>query len=133
MCTAYLPTMGGFGRWRTHNGHRRYRDRCHCIERPPEHVGSSRVIIGEFMSIIDSLGGNASKYRRERGKAIRAIVSEMYSPPRVSAVAKLCPSFGILPGFVFDLTTHDKDGKRWDFDDEEMRARAWAKVRSEHP
>ena len=93
----------------------------------------ARVLNGEIMSIIDSLRGNTSKYRRERGKAIRAIVSEMYSPPRVSAVAKLCPSFGILPGFALGLTTHDTDGKHWDFDDEEMRARAWSKVRNEQP
>ena len=63
-------------------------------------------------------------------KAIRAIASEMYSPPRVSAVAKLCPSFGMLPGFAPDLTTHDTDGKHWDSDDEEMRARAGPKVRN---
>ena len=71
----------------------------------------ARVINGEVMSIIDSLGGNTSKYRRERRKAIRGIVSEMYVPPRDSAVAKLCPSFGILPGFALGLTTHDTDGK----------------------
>ena len=93
----------------------------------------ARVLNGEIMSLIDSLGGNTSKYRRERGKAIRAIVSEMYSPPRVSAVAKLCPSFGILLGFGLDLTTHDTDGKHCDLDDEEMRARAWSKVRNEQP
>ena len=52
----------------------------------------ARVINGEIMSIIDSLGGNTSKCRRARGMAVRAVESEMYSPPRVSAVAKLCPS-----------------------------------------
>ena len=62
----------------------------------------ARVINGEIMSIIDSFGGNASKYRREWGKASRAIVREMFSPPRVSAVAKLCPSFGIC--FELHLT-----------------------------
>ena len=36
----------------------------------------AKAINGEIMSIIDSLGGNTSKYRRYRGKAIRAIVSE---------------------------------------------------------
>ena len=85
----------------------------------------------EIMSIIDSLGGNTVKYRRQRGTAISSIVSEMYSPPRVSAGAKLYPRCCILPGFVLDLTTHDTDGTHWDFDDEEMRNRAWAKVRSE--
>ena len=51
----------------------------------------------------------------------------------MSAVAKLCPSFGILPGFALDLTTHDDDGRHWDFDEEDMRERAWAKVKKEQP
>ena len=93
----------------------------------------AKVINSEILSLVNSLGGSSSKYRRERGKAFRAIVSEIYSPPRVSAVAKLCPSFGILPGFALDLTTHDSDGRHWDFDEEDMRARAWAKVKSEEP
>ena len=87
----------------------------------------------EILSPVRNIGGNASNYRRERGRAIRAAISEIYSPPRVSAVAKMCPSFGILPGFALDLTTNDTDGRHWDFDEEEMRDRAWAKVKSEQP
>ena len=90
-----------------------------------------REIDAEILSVVRSLGGNASRYRRERGRALRAVVSEIYSPPRVSAVAKLCPSYGILPGFAFDLTTSDSDGRNWDFDDEEMRSRAWARIKKE--
>ena len=71
----------------------------------------ARATIGETMSITGSLGGNTVKYRREREKAIRAEVSKMYLPPRVFAVAKLCQSFGTLPGFALDLTTHDADGR----------------------
>ena len=87
----------------------------------------------EILSLISDLGGNASRYKRERSKALRAVVSEIYSPPRVSAVANMCSSFGILPGFALDLTTHDVDGRHWDFDEEEMWQRAWAKVKSEEP
>ena len=58
----------------------------------------ARELDAEIMQIIGSLGGNGSKYRRERGRAMNAVLSEIYSPPRLSAVAKLCPSFGILPG-----------------------------------
>ena len=35
----------------------------------------------EIMTVLSSLGADASKYRCERSKAIRAVVSEMYSPP----------------------------------------------------
>ena len=58
---------------------------------------------------------------------------EIYSPPRVLAVAKLCLSYGILPGFALDLTTNDSDGRCWDFDEEEMRSRAWATIEEEQP
>ena len=61
------------------------------------------------MSMLGSFGGHTSKYKRERGKALRAIVSDIYSPPRVSAVDKCCPSFGSLLGFALDLTAHDHD------------------------
>ena len=66
----------------------------------------------EIMNIVRSLGGNTSKYRRERSKALRAVVSEIYSPPRVSAVAKMCPSYGVLPGFALDLTVTLKRDNR---------------------
>ena len=70
----------------------------------------------EILSIVNNLGGNSAKYRRERSRAVRAVVSEIYSPPRVSAVAKLCSSYRMLPGFFLDLTTSDSDGRHWDFD-----------------
>ena len=96
-------------------------------------VDEARELNREILSIVGSLGGSTSKYRRERGRAFRAIVSEIYSPPRVSAIAKLCPSFGVLPGFALDLTTQDSDGRHWDFDDEEMRQRAWTRLKTEQP
>ena len=60
-------------------------------------------------------------------------MSEIYSPPLVSAVAKLCHSYGILPGFALDLTPNDSDGRHWDFDEEEMRSRACSKIKGEQP
>ena len=93
----------------------------------------ARQLNGEILSIVQSMGGNTSRYRRERGRAVRAVLSEIYSPPRVSNVAKMCPAYGVLPGFALDLTTHDVDGRHWDFDEEELRNRAWAKVKSEQP
>ena len=52
----------------------------------------------KILSLVRRLDGDSAKYRRERSRAVRAVVSEKYSPPRVSAVAKLCPSYGILRG-----------------------------------
>ena len=88
---------------------------------------------GHITEVLSSLGSSTAKYSRERGKALRAVVSELYSPARVAATAKLCPSYGIMPGFSLDLTTCDSDGRPWDFDDPEMRDRAWAKVVAEKP
>ena len=87
----------------------------------------------EIMKIVGTLGGNVFQYRRERGRALRAVLSEICSPHRVSAMAKMCPSYGILPGFVLELTTTDSDGRNWDFDDATMRERAWAKIKAEEP
>ena len=87
----------------------------------------------DVMQIIGSMGGGSSRYRRERKKAFKAVLSEIYSPPRVTAMAKMCPSYGVLPGFALDLTTHDADGRIWDFDDPDMRERAWNKIKTERP
>ena len=86
-----------------------------------------------ILSIIKSLGGSQAKYRRERKRAVRAMVSEVYSPPRVTAATKLLPELKLLPGFALDLTTNDYDGRAWDFDDKEMRDRALKRVRDEKP
>ena len=74
-------------------------------------ASEAKELDSEILSIVGSLGGSTAKYKRERGKAIRVMISEIYSPPRVSSVAKLCPSFGVLPGCALDLTTHDVDGR----------------------
>ena len=52
------------------------------------------------------------------------MVSEIYSPPRVTAAAKLLPELKIIPGFALDLTVADSDGRLWNFDDVVMRDRA---------
>ena len=87
----------------------------------------------EIMSVVRSLGGNDRKFRRERSRAIKAVVSEVYSPPRVTASVKLLPELRLIPGFALDLTTADVDGRLWDFDEKEMRDRAMAKVKQDRP
>ena len=88
----------------------------------------------DILAVFKSLGGSGQKYKRERKKALKAVVSEVYSPPRVTAAAsKLLPELRVFPGFALDLTTADTDGKLWDFDRPEMRERALKKLREEKP
>ena len=44
------------------------------------------------------------------------VITEIYSPPRVTACAKSLPGFGIVPGLALDVTTVDENGVAWDFD-----------------
>ena len=86
-----------------------------------------------IMSVINALGGNAGKYKRKRKAAIRAVVSEIYSPPRVTAAAKLMPELKMIPGFALDRTVADSDCRLWDFDNVVMRDRARKRLLSERP
>ena len=57
-------------------------------------------------------------------------VFEMYSPPRVVALAK---RYGLREGFSLDLTTQDENGNPWDYGDPEQRAKAKALVLEAKP
>ena len=78
----------------------------------------------EIMKIVRDLGGSQKAYRKERAKAMKGIVSEIYSPPRVTRAIKMMPSSEVIAGFALDLTTSDVDGRAWNFDEKEMRDRA---------
>ena len=60
------------------------------------------------------------------------VVSEIYSPPRVTEAAKRF-NLGIAPGFVFDLTCENDNGKAWDFDDLSRRQEARRRLRIQRP
>ena len=64
----------------------------------------------EIIDLVAMLGGDARAFRRERAKKARAIIAEFYSPPRISALAKELPSYGIAPGLALDLTVPDENG-----------------------
>ena len=87
----------------------------------------------EIMRLVSALGGTMRRYNRERRKGIMAVVSEIYSPPRVTKATELLPELNVIPGFALDLTTADSDGRLWDFDEKEMRDRAMKKVTEEKP
>ena len=57
-------------------------------------------------------------------------VVEVYSPPRVTMMAE---EMGFRAGWALDLTTCDKDGRPWDFDQLEVRSRAAHRVMTDKP
>ena len=55
------------------------------------------------------------RYRREKSPAMKRLVSETYSPPRITEELRQNPRRHIPPGFVLDLTANDPDdGTPWD-------------------
>ena len=69
---------------------------------------------------------------RDLGADPHNVVSEIYSPPRVTDAARRL-NLGIAPGFAFDLTTVDGTGKAWDFDDASRRTEARRRLREQRP
>jgi len=69
---------------------------------------------------------------RDIGAEGAEIVSEIYSPPRVTEAARRL-NLGLTPGFAFDLTTVDENGKAWDFDDVSRRQEARRRLRIQRP
>ena len=78
-----------------------------------------------------SLGGSGHRYRRARQRALKTVVSEIYSPPRVAVALKLLLELRLIPGLLLDLSTADSDGCLWDFDSKIMRNSALNGIREE--
>ena len=98
-----------------------------------EASSKSKIVDAEVRAWVRSMGGDVIDYRQGRAKDIGRIVSEIYSPPRVTAAATLLPSLRCIPGFALDLTTSDADWKPWDFDILENRIRAKRLVEEQRP
>ena len=80
------------------------------------------------------LGSSGGSYRREARSACNRIVSEMYSPPRVTAEIQRMRHRHIVPGFALDLTVNDpEDGTPWEFSRPEKRDKARRMVRGQKP
>ena len=62
------------------------------------------------------INGGGRSFRRERQAAVRKIVSEVYSPPRVTQEIKNGKWKHFAPGLALDITVVDpNDGKPWGF------------------
>ena len=87
----------------------------------------------EICKLVRELGGAKRSYARERAGAIKAMVAEIYSSPRVANCAKLLPGYRVIPGFALDLTTVNCRGEAWDFNDPAKREEARQLVAKEQP
>ena len=87
----------------------------------------------QIVEIVASMGGDARSFRRERARRSRATIAEFYSPPRISALAKQLPSYGIAPGSALDLTLPDENGEPWDFSRPSMRTKAGKLLDEQEP
>ena len=88
----------------------------------------------EHFTMLAMLGVPGRAHRREHRKAYNRIVSEIYSPPRVTRMVSSLPRMGLAPGFAFDITCADPDdGEPWDFDRPDKREKARAMIRRQKP
>lgn len=87
----------------------------------------------EILKLVNELGSGPRGYRRHRHAALKNLVAEIYSKPRVTSALKLLPEMGLTGGFALDLTTTDENGESWDFTNERMRNKARDKVKTDKP
>ena len=74
--------------------------------------------------LISELGGGGKAYARERKTNLNKIVSEVFSPPRVTRAIKLLPGLKLIPGLALDVTRCNEKGEPWDFDDPKKQEEA---------
>lgn len=79
---------------------------------------------------IESGPGSVSDMFKKLREQVGAMfdVHEAYSPPRANDVAA---NMRTVPELSMGLTTSDTDGRPWDFNDVEMRTRAWRNITTE--
>ena len=99
-------------------------------------IGSLEPSLDDTVSslLLAQLGSLGRSYRREARQSAKALVSEIYSPPRVTALIRKAKMRHIMPGFALDITVDDPhDGKPWDFCLPEKRLRAKRIMREQKP
>ena len=96
--------------------------------------GDAAMEDDEFIGLIANIGVDPKAYRREHKKAMRRLVSEVYSPPRVTKLLSTLRGHPLAPGFALDVTCTDPDdGEPRDFDRKEKRDKALQLVRETKP
>ena len=63
----------------------------------------------DLIMLLGNLGADTRSYTRESKRARNVLVSEIFSPPRVTKLLSSMLSSKLLPGFALDLTCIDVD------------------------
>ena len=101
-----------------------------------EEIGMVHEDIDDEVSaiLLAQMGQFGKSYRREAAKNCRQLVSEIYSPPRVTKELKKSRYRNLAPGFALDLTVVDSDdGKPWDFSVKEKRDKVRRMQKEQRP
>ena len=86
------------------------------------------------LNMLMQLGVEKKSFQREHKAAMRRLVSEVYSPPRVTKMLSKMRGHPLAPGFAFDITCQDPDdGQPWDFDRKDKREKARRLLRETKP
>ncbi len=84
--------------------------------------------------LLQQLGAQGRRYRRESRRALRGLVSEIYSPPRITTELRRGRYKYLAPGLAFDVTVKDPDdGQPWDFTRRDKREKARRLIREYKP
>ena len=101
-----------------------------------EEMGIVHEDIGDEVStiLLAQLGQSSKSYRHEFKKSSKYLVSEIYSPPRITHEVKRGRYRKLAPGFALDLTVVDpEDGRPLDFSKKEKRDKARTMQREQRP
>jgi hypothetical protein len=75
--------------------------------------------------LLAQLGQSSKSYKRELRTGCKHLVSEIYSPPRITQEIKRGRFRHLAPGFALDLTVVDPDDNTpWGFSTKEKREKA---------
>jgi hypothetical protein len=89
-------------------------------------------VIAELL--VTQMGSSGRSRVREQRSGFRRIVSEIYSPARVTQMIRDKKMKHIMPGFAFDITVNDpEDGPPWDFSLKSKRDKARRIFREQKP
>ena len=69
----------------------------------------------------------------ERARSARAIIAEMYYPPRVTAAARRLPKYGLEPGLALEITADEHTGKLFDRSIKAQREKAESMLDDQEP